>query len=227
MRAFAPKYSPNVPAFFSILPASRNPPPSFSRVPTHALSPTCCCSPTPATCSSAATPGNIVPPFGVDSLGGVSATIEYAVLALGIESIIVCGHSDCGAMKAVLSGQKHETMPTVDAWLSHADPARQMIRRQFASSGSTGPVEPRSETEQLELLRALTRANVIAQLKNLQTHPSVAAGLAEGRLSIYGWVYEIHTGQIQSYDGQQGRFFPLSASTPTSVIQPRLHLMAS
>jgi carbonic anhydrase len=78
------------------------------------------------------------------------------------------------------------------------------------------------------MLRALTRANVVSQLHNLRTHPSVAAGLTAGTLNIYGWVYEIHSGEIQNFNSQQGRFFSIGGdSVPAPVVQPRLQLMAS
>jgi carbonic anhydrase len=79
-----------------------------------------------------------------------------------------------------------------------------------------------------EMLRALTRANVVAQVQHLRTHPSVAAGLSKGTLNLYGWVYEIHTGEIQNFNSQQGRFVDLADETiPSPVAQPRLQLMAS
>jgi carbonic anhydrase len=162
--------------------------------------------------------GNIVPSYG-EVNGGVSATIEYAVLALGVENIIVCGHSDCGAMKAVLSGRRHENMPTVDSWLQHAHSALQVLESQSTQHQQRSPQE---------MLRALTRANVVAQLQHLRTHPSVAAALSKGSLQLYGWVYEIHTGEIQNFNSQQGRFLNLSGETvPAPVAQPQLHLMAS
>src|SRR3954452_4103651 len=111
--------------------------------------------------------GNIVPSYG-EVNGGVSATIEYAVLALGIENIIVCGHSDCGAMKAVLSRKKHDNMPTVDSWLKHSVPALGMLEHH--DSHELNPTIQDHDPE--ARLRGLTRANVIAQLHNLQTHPS-------------------------------------------------------
>ena len=78
-----------------------------------------------------------------------------------------------------------------------------------------------------ERLRALTRANVVNQLDNLRTHPLVAAGLTRGSLNIYGWVYEIHSGEIQNFNSQQGRFISLDESIPSPVAKPRLELMAS
>ena len=161
--------------------------------------------------------GNIVPPYG-EMAGGVSATIEYAVMAVGVQNIILCGHSNCGAMKAVLSGKKHETMPTVDSWLNHSHSAFQMLE-------SEAPQHQKWTDK--ERLRALTRANVVSQLNNLRTHPSVAAGISKGSLNVYGWVYEIHSGEIQNFNSEQGRFISLDESLPTPVAQPRLQLMAS
>jgi len=162
--------------------------------------------------------GNIVPPYG-EANGGVSATIEYAVMALGVQNIIVCGHSDCGAMKAVLSGKKHDTMPTVDSWLQHSHSALQLLQ-------SEAPQHQQWTLK--ENLRALTRANVVSQLHHLRTHPSVAAGLTKGALNIYGWVYSIHSGEIQNFNSQQGRFLSIDGNTvPEPVTQPRLQLMAS
>jgi carbonic anhydrase len=151
--------------------------------------------------------------------GRVSATIEYAVLALGVENVIVCGQSDCGAMKAVLSRKKHDNMPTVDSWLRNSSSAMQVLESQS---------NQHQYQNHHEMLRALTRANVVAQVQHLRTHPSVAAGLSKGTLSLYGWVYEIHTGEIQNFNSQQGRFIDLTADTiPSPVVQPRLQLMAS
>jgi carbonic anhydrase len=162
--------------------------------------------------------GNIVPSYG-EVHGGVSATIEYAVLALGVENIIVCGHSDCGAMKAVLRRKKHDNMPTVDSWLRNSSSAMQVLESQF---------NQHQYQSHHEMLRALTRANVVAQVQHLRTHPSVAAGLSKGTLSLYGWVYEIHTGEIQNFESHQGRFVDLAADNiPSPVAQPRLQLMAS
>jgi carbonic anhydrase len=162
--------------------------------------------------------GNIVPSYG-EVNGGVSATIEYAVLALGVENIIVCGHSDCGAMKAVLSRKKHDNMPTVDSWLQNSSSAMQVLDSQSSQH---------QHKSSHELLRALTRANVVAQVQHLRTHPSVAAGLSKGTLNLYGWIYEIHTGEIQNFNSQQGRFLDLTADAiPSPVAQPRLQLMAS
>lgn len=138
--------------------------------------------------------GNIVPPYGT-VLGAVSATIEYAMVALEIPNIIVCGHSDCGAMRGVLSHGLEERMPTVAQWLRFSDAARQIALR-----------EDRSPEDRLARLIEL---NVLAQLEHLKTHPSVAVRLAHGEVRLHGWVYDIELGTVSAYDGTAGRFVPL------------------
>jgi len=119
--------------------------------------------------------GNIVPPYGV-VLGAASATIEYAMEALEIPNIIVCGHSDCGAMRAVIGPQGLETrMPTVAQWLKFADTPRQIVMRD-------------SETDPQARLDRLIKLNVLSQIEHLKTHPSVAVRVANGELKLHGWV---------------------------------------
>lgn len=159
--------------------------------------------------------GNIVPPEN-DRTGGVAATIEYAVVALNIPNIIVCGHSNCGAMNAVLKPESVSEMPTVAAWLRHADAAHRVVRENYPEL---------SEKDRVEIL---TKENVITQLEHLKTHPSVAARLARGALQIFGWYYDIQTGEVQSYDYQAGDFLPLdptriaAATPPPRVLRPSL-----
>lgn len=139
--------------------------------------------------------GNVVPPYG-QMMGGVSTAIEYAVLALGVQHIIVCGHSDCGAMKAVLDPQSLERMPTVKAWLRHSEVALRVVEENCGCGHH-------------DTLQVLTEENVVAQLDHLRTHPSVAARLASGQLFIHGWVYDIETSAIRAYDAERGGFLPL------------------
>lgn len=140
--------------------------------------------------------GNVVPPYG-QMMGGVSTAIEYAVLALGVQHIIICGHSDCGAMKAVLDPQALERMPTVKTWLRHAEVAKTVVAENCNCCDPQGTLD------------VLTEENVVAQLDHLRTHPSVAAKLASGLLFIHGWVYDIETSQIKAYDAELGSFLPL------------------
>jgi carbonic anhydrase len=145
--------------------------------------------------------GNIVPPYG-EVQGGVSATIEYAILALGVKHIIICGHSDCGAMKGILHPESLSDMPTVAGWLKHGDAARRVVNDAY----------PGLEDE--EKLPAITRENVAAQLRNLMTHPSVVARMARRELTLHGWIYNIRTGDVQIYEWQSSSFITLRDATP-------------
>jgi carbonic anhydrase len=152
--------------------------------------------------------GNVVPPYGQMN-GGVSSAIEYAVMALGVHHIIICGHSDCGAMRAVLNPQSLEKMPTVKAWLRHAEVARTVVEDNCQCG-----------TEH-ENMQVLTRENVIAQLHHLRTHPSVASRLAAGQLYIHGWIYDIETSEISAYDAASDAFLPLKRGEPIPSATPK------
>src|SRR3984893_17990376 len=131
--------------------------------------------------------GNIVPPYP-DAVGGVSATIEYAVGVLRVPEVIVCGHTDCGVMRGALNPEALAAYPNVRAWLSYANVAHR---------------EPEPSAE---FLLALTEDNVVAQLKNLRTHPTVAARLEEGDLALHGWVYHIGSGTVTAYEEENRKF---------------------
>ncbi len=146
--------------------------------------------------------GNIIPSYG-PAAGGVSASIEYAIAVLGIENVVVCGHSDCGAMKAILREDRLEKLPAVASWIKHAAAAKHIV-------DATLPAEAREEAR----LNALVHENVLCQLRNLQTHPLVAARLATGRLKLYGWVYNIENGTVDTFDAESGAFVPLTRETP-------------
>src|SRR5947209_3304947 len=151
--------------------------------------------------------GNIIPPHGAAN-GGEGATIEFAVAALGIEDIILCGHSHCGAMKGLLDLPSLAQLPATAAWLSHAEATRRIIREKYQALH--GPA----------LVTATVEENVLVQLENLRTHPVVAAGLARGKLKLHGWVYKIETGEVFAYDPHQGQFLPLTQAAPPPVPSP-------
>ncbi len=142
--------------------------------------------------------GNVVPVAGND-VDGCSATIEYAVEVLKVRHAILCGHSDCGAMKAALNREGLDKLPKAKRWLSHVEGA--FTHRQ--------PLNP-ADGEHAEL-GSLIRGNVVAQLLNLRAQPSVARAVSDGRLAVHGWFYDILTGQVERYDEHQRRFVPLIA----------------
>ena len=140
--------------------------------------------------------GNIIPSFGPEP-GGVSATIEYAVEVLGISDIVICGHSNCGAMKAIASCQCLDHMPAVAHWLRYTDAAKAVVNKKTYA------------TEE-EKVNAMVRENIIAQLHNIKTHPCVAVGLRDNTLRLHGWVYDIENGVIHALDKDTKDFVLLS-----------------
>lgn len=137
--------------------------------------------------------GNIVPPHGEPG-GGEVATIEFAVAALGVKDVIICGHSHCGAMRGLLEPETLKPLPAVASWLRYAEPARRIVRENYQE------VDPR------RLLMLTVEENVLVQLENLRTLPVVAARLAQGDLHLHGWVYKIETGEVFAYDSASGQF---------------------
>lgn len=140
--------------------------------------------------------GNVVPITGND-MDGVTATIEYAVEVLKVPHVIVCGHSDCGALKAALDPRNLANLPKASRWLQHVEAA--FSHRQ--------PLNP-ADGAQAELCSVI-RGNVVAQLPNLRAQPAVARALSEGRVTVHGWYYDILSGTIERYDEQARRFTPL------------------
>jgi len=140
--------------------------------------------------------GNIVPPFGAAN-GGEGAAIEYAIHALGIEQVIVCGHSNCGAMKGLLNLERLKIeMPLVHEWLQHAEATRRLIHENFP-------------TIKGEKRLAITIAeNVITQIENLKTYPVIRSKIHQNKMTIYGWIYDIESAEVLAYDPIADDFIP-------------------
>jgi carbonic anhydrase len=134
--------------------------------------------------------GNIVPPYGRPGACGEAATIEYALEVLGVQDIVVCGHSHCGAMGALKSGDDLSALPGVDAWLRIARP-------ELASVLQTAPDDPS--------LPEVAQGNVVNQLVALRSYPVVRQRLDSGRLRLHGWYYEVDTGFVYEL-GDDGDF---------------------
>jgi carbonic anhydrase len=138
--------------------------------------------------------GNVVPAESHGSDDGVAATIEYAVEVLKVKHIILCGHSDCGALKAALDHVALEQLPKARLWLSHVQDAFKYKQPLNSADG------PQAE------LASLIRGNVVAQLRNLRTQPSVLHALSENRLQLHGWYYDILSGRVERYDEGAQKF---------------------
>jgi carbonic anhydrase len=139
--------------------------------------------------------GNIVPPH-TRIAGGVTASIEFAVTALGVKHIVVCGHADCGAMKGALNPDALTDLPHVRDWLEH-------------SRGAVEAVNARNGEVSSETLEHVTEENVVLQLQHLRTHPAVLSKLATGDVELHGWVYNIEHGTMLALDEDTGEFVPV------------------
>jgi len=131
--------------------------------------------------------GNIVPPHERHA-GGTTASIEFAVGALGVQHIVVCGHTDCGAMKGAIHPEKLTELPHVSDWLAHSEAAVATVKGRHDGKIS------------LDDLHELTEENVVLQLRHLVTHPTVAAAISGRGLELHGWIYDIGKGEIRCYD---------------------------
>ncbi len=141
------------------------------------------------------TAGNLVPVYG-PAPDAVSSSIEYALAVLGVRDVIVCGHSGCGAMTALATGEDLTELPALDGWLHTAGPAGPR------TAGSDGGAEAAAT--------ALVHDNVTVQLAHLATHPSVARALARDAVTLHGWTHDIRTGAVDVLDPRSGTFTPLA-----------------
>lgn len=153
--------------------------------------------------------GNIVPPH-LPTPGGEEATVEFAVAALGVKDVVVCGHSRCGAMRGLLDPDALAGTPAVAEWLKHAEATRRIMREKYPHLSADARVT------------AAAQENVLVQLENLRTHPAVAAGLARGELKLHGWVYKLETGEVFAFDPESGQFVPLAERVPPPIRPTRL-----
>ena len=140
--------------------------------------------------------GNIVPPH-TRNAGGVTASIEFAVAALKVPHIVICGHTECGAMKGALNPDMVKDLPHVKEWLGYAKAAVDVVQ-------AVG--EKLTDQQRMTML---LEQNVMLQLQHLRTHPTVASQLAKGELQLHGWVYDIKTGDVNAYDEKQNKFLPV------------------
>ena len=137
--------------------------------------------------------GNMVPAYP-EMIGGVSAVLEFAVAAMKVRHIAVCGHTECGAMKALLEPASVEAMPTVKAWLQNAHAALSVAHAIYVG------------TDESRLLRVVTEQNVLLQMQHVRTHPAVAGAMARGELTLSGWVYDIAKGEVRICERLGGEF---------------------
>lgn len=137
---------------------------------------------------------NIVPPYGSGDMG-IGAVVEYAVLHLEVEHLVVCGHTDCGGIKALKSQVDWSNEPHIARWIEHARPAQTKIEASGLPS------------EQRHL--GTVRENVLLQLDNLRSYDPVRKGERSGALELHGWVYRLESASFEVYDAEGAGWMPL------------------
>jgi carbonic anhydrase len=139
--------------------------------------------------------GNLIPECGPDGRSTAdeseAAAIEFALANLNVLDIIVCGHSECGAMRAIVDGRQKVTAPNLREWLRHGEPA-------LARLGAGGDVQSRANQ--------LSQLNVLQQMDHLRSYPIVRERLAEKCLDLHGWWFEVDTANVYIHDEASGRF---------------------
>lgn len=142
--------------------------------------------------------GNLVPPArdsaGPTACSSEASALEYALLVLKVADIIVCGHSECGAMKAVVAHGEEPDMPNLRKWLAHAEPAARHFSRGASFDAMSKPHD------------RVSRLNVLLQLEHLASYDMVRVRIAGGALRLHGWWFDIGSGSMYAYDDARGRF---------------------
>ncbi|MGC5041330.1 carbonic anhydrase [Streptomyces sp. DT190] len=138
------------------------------------------------------TAGNIVPPYTLARPTSEAATIEYAVEVLGVNDVVVCGHSHCGAVGALVRGDDLTAVPAVRDWLAHTAPR---------PGDTTAPDDP--------TVADAVQSHVLAQILRLRSYPCIGPRLEAGELRLHAWFYEIHTGTVLAHQPRTDTFVAL------------------
>lgn len=154
--------------------------------------------------------GNIVPPCDQNGVSisdeSEAAAIEFAVLNLNITDIVVCGHSECGAMRALVGDRSKVEMPNLRGWLRHGDDAVERLQSGLTLDASL------SEHNQLSQL------NVLLQMEHIKTYPHVYKRISEGSLGIHGWWFDIAHADVYAYEQELNRFVLIDEEEAARII---------
>jgi carbonic anhydrase len=156
--------------------------------------------------------GNIVPAKRDGLGGGVSAAIEYAVEVLEVGNVIVCGHTGCGAIDAILHPERAKHLPYVSHWLEESASIPKIIFERY------GHLEPDAR------MTAAVQENVLVQLENLRSFEFVAKKLDSGKLKVSAWVFKIGTGEVFDYDPLTEQFLQLGGEGAALSLSERPHV---
>jgi carbonic anhydrase len=156
--------------------------------------------------------GNLVPPCGGEHGRSTAdeseaAAIEFAVTNLGVHDIIVCGHSECGAMQALVNGREKVPMPNLKSWLRHGDKALAAL------------IKDTSFAQHLSMHNRLSQRNVLQQVEHLTSYPIIQEKLAAKRLRIHAWWFELHGAAVHCFDQESGKFVEIDEKTAQRILR--------
>lgn len=138
---------------------------------------------------------NLVPPYrDTEEYVATTSAVEYAVLSLNVENIVVCGHSNCGGCYSAIHPDLLTNMPHVKKWIELINPAVEEARRIC------------KDNDELKIEMIVEQLNIVNQIKNLLTYPFIKERYEKGMLNIYGWYYIIESGDIYNYNISTGTF---------------------
>jgi carbonic anhydrase len=147
--------------------------------------------------------GNVIPCYGTSNNGELAA-VEFAVKELGIRHIIVCGHTGCGAMRALLHPEHiAKEMPSVSSWLRHADAVGEIVREHYSHLSGAAQED------------VAAQENVLVQLEHLRTLPIIASRLSNRSINLHGWMYKLTTGEVFRYDSEVNQFLKFGTEVKT------------
>jgi carbonic anhydrase len=142
--------------------------------------------------------GGLVPPYGTGEVS-TGAAIEQALLRLHVQHVVLCGHTQCGCLKALDTPSDWSREPHISRWIEHARPAGTKVE----AGGLPAEEQP----------LAVVRENVLLQLEHLRSYDPVREGERAGTLTLHGWVYHLKTGELEAYDPGSGGWQPLITGT--------------
>lgn len=156
------------------------------------------------------TAGNIVPPHRPQAACGVAGTLEFAVTALDVPDIVVCGHTHCGAVQGLMHRQKVRGMPLVQRWLERAGLRPGALEpRQSLAPDAGRACAPDAEQAAAPDPDEVARRHLLTQLDHLRSYPCVSERLAAGRLRLHAWFYAVASGEVLAHQPGTGGFRPL------------------
>lgn len=135
-----------------------------------------------------------------------AAAVEFALSSLNISSIIVCGHSECGAMKAIVNGRVHVQVPNLRSWLRHGEDALTLFKDEVITP------------QHMTLHNQASQRNVLLQIEHLKTYPIVQKALEEKRISIYGWWFDIARADVYAYEEEYKKFMIIDEAEAERIL---------